>query len=575
MSHLSSLKNCRTPTDLAKLLGYKLNTLTYIIYGQSDQNKYNRFDIPKSSGGVRVISAPEPKLKDLQKRLAKLLMHCLDEIDNYEKVPAVSQAFRLGRTIKTNASKHKRQTHVLNFDLEDFFSSINFGRIQGFFIKNKYFLTPPKVANLLAQICVHKGSLPQGAPTSPVMSNLIARPLDRKLLLLSKKSDCIYSRYADDITISTSKGKLPEKIVKYSQPDREELSNAIENIIKKSGFSINAQKTRLSTKYSRQEVTGLTVNRKVNVRNEYYRISRAQVDSLIKRGHFESEKPYKEHNTLAQLEGKLAHIYYIKWPYDWSWLASRDSSNKVMKDFMFSKELERKHKIPNYLRVYKKLLTYKLISAERKPIILTEGKTDITHIKSAIKSRQGYFPKLYNDSRDEKFSIQFIKQSSRISLFLGLSNGASSYASFISDYRMLCESMPAISPNHPVIILVDNDDGVRTIKKSCGKHKCDISVDTEEDFYRIWSNLYVIKTNSTANLKETSIEDLHTEETLDTEINGKKFKKSKAHKENQYIGKEIFASYISENRDKIDFSGFDVLLSRIQKVIDHFSSVKK
>ncbi len=177
------------------------------------QAKYKSFEVPKRTGGNRQIKAPQPMLALLQRRLANLLYDCLDELK--KATPArrsLAHGFERKRNIITNASLHKRRRYVLNLDLEDFFPSINFGRVRGFFLKDKHFAVQPTVATIIAQIACHENELPQGSPCSPVISNLVGHLLDARLARLAKTHKCTYSRYVDDITFSTSRKDFPSEL---------------------------------------------------------------------------------------------------------------------------------------------------------------------------------------------------------------------------------------------------------------------------------------------------------------------------------------------------------------------------
>lgn len=139
MSQLKNLKAATTRKDLAILLGYKPSSLTAIIYKTPDALKYKTFEIDKKSGGKRTIKAPTPKLKKLQSHLSNALYQCLEEIEKEKGLKPISFGFRKGRSIVENASKHKRRRWVLNLDLADFFPTFNFGRVRGFFLKDKAF----------------------------------------------------------------------------------------------------------------------------------------------------------------------------------------------------------------------------------------------------------------------------------------------------------------------------------------------------------------------------------------------------------------------------------------------------
>src|SRR5258707_796255 len=138
MSRLASLKAAQSLTDLAKVLQFKPAAVSYILYHLSP--KYQQFEIPKRRGGKRTIKAPPERLKLLQQKLSLLLQDCLDEINAAkQRKDKLAHGFKRKRSIITNAWQHRRRRYVFNVDLQDFFPSINFGRVRGFFISDKSF----------------------------------------------------------------------------------------------------------------------------------------------------------------------------------------------------------------------------------------------------------------------------------------------------------------------------------------------------------------------------------------------------------------------------------------------------
>lgn len=262
MSHLDHLKTTSSLSDVAELLGFKPKALSYILYIKSNSTKYTEFEIPKRSGGVRKICAPTKELKSVQKRLSILLQDCIDEINSRKGVKSVlSHGFRRKYSIISNAEYHRNRRYIFNIDIDDYFGTINFGRVRGFFIKNKNFELHPSVATVLAQIACHENELPQGSPCSPVITNLITHALDIRLADLAFKSNCYYSRYADDLTFSTNCKSIPRTIAaKDAHSGKWMPGKSLTKLIIKAGFSINQSKTRLQYKHSRQDVTGLLVN---------------------------------------------------------------------------------------------------------------------------------------------------------------------------------------------------------------------------------------------------------------------------------------------------------------------------
>ncbi|MBU2609438.1 MAG: reverse transcriptase family protein, partial [Chloroflexi bacterium] len=176
--------------DIAKLLELTTKQLNFHLYVLPSEKKYKVFTVPKKSGGTRQISAPASPIKIIQRKLKQVLETI------YNPKPA-THGFVAGRSIISNARLHKKRRYVLNIDLENFFSTIHFGRVRGMFMGNPYNLNN-EVSTILAQICCHDKVLPQGAPTSPIISNMICARLDAKLQQLAKKHQCTYSRYADD-----------------------------------------------------------------------------------------------------------------------------------------------------------------------------------------------------------------------------------------------------------------------------------------------------------------------------------------------------------------------------------------
>lgn len=248
------------------------------------------------------------------------------------------------RDIVTNASEHVNKRYVLNFDLENFFESISFRRVRQMFIS--YFGFNDKVATTLANICCHpKGFLPQGAATSPVISNIIANGLDKELTRIAKNSKWSkYTRYADDITFSTDKRKFPQEIAQLID-GHIVLSEIILNVIQKHGFTINHKKTRLQNHKENQTVTGITVNEKLNVNRKYIRRIRSILDCIEKNiediGNaekiFESKYPYRQKRQKEKpemfriLKGMISHVGNVKGKEDPVYLKLANRFNGVAK----------------------------------------------------------------------------------------------------------------------------------------------------------------------------------------------------------------------------------------------------
>lgn len=251
-----------SPDELAELLGLDYQQLATVIYGYPSAIKYKVFKIKKRSGDDRIICAPCKKLKQIQKKLSELLY-----LVYKQKKPA--HGFCKDRSVVSNARQHLEKRYIFNLDLEDFFGAIHFGRVKNMFMKKPYWL-PRNVAIVIAHICCHNNTLPQGAPTSPIISNMIAKKLDSNLSSLAARHYATYTRYADDITFSFTclQKNIPKEIICFAGKGIS-LGDELERIIQNNGFTINYSKVRLCRHKHRLEVTGLTVNEFLNVKRSY------------------------------------------------------------------------------------------------------------------------------------------------------------------------------------------------------------------------------------------------------------------------------------------------------------------
>lgn len=306
-----------TPQDIADLLEIDLKRLFYHIYIVPKSVRYTQFDIPKRRGGLRTISTPSTALKIIQRKLNEILLQV------YEPKLSV-HSFLLNRSILSNAKVHVGRRNILNIDLEDFFPSVNFGRVRGLFMGVPYKLNPT-VATVIAQICCFSNQLPQGAPTSPIVTNMICAKMDSQLIQLAKSNRCDYTRYADDITFSTNLREIPSDLAILNNLGQLEIGTELNNIIEQNGFKINTQKTRLAKKNLRQEVTGITINKFPNVRRKYIRQLRAMLHAWEKYGYDAAQEefynnydkkhrsPFKQNPLFKQIvKGKLEFLGMVR-----------------------------------------------------------------------------------------------------------------------------------------------------------------------------------------------------------------------------------------------------------------------
>ncbi len=270
----------QTADDVARVFAVPAGNLIHALYKAPDQSRYSHFEIPKRSGGMRLISTPRGLVRELQSRLNPVLQSL------YRPHPS-AHGFIPERSAVSNAKPHAGRRFVLNVDLEDFFPSINFGRVRGLFMAEPFGMGPA-AATVLAQLCTHRNGLPQGAPTSPVLSNFIAATLDRRLQRLAREHRLDYSRYADDITLSGDQHPFPTPVAVIEQTPgvgtQVTIGEALEHAIGASGFKINPRKVRFQGRAVRQSVTGITVNERANVERTRVRRVRAMLHAWEKFG---------------------------------------------------------------------------------------------------------------------------------------------------------------------------------------------------------------------------------------------------------------------------------------------------
>ena len=571
-TRLDKLKSCNSKPDLARLLGIDPVFMTRVIYIRNTDNLYSQFTIKKKNGSDRLISSPDPELKEIQSKLSDLLQDCLNNIRaNSKEENNFSHGFERNRSIITNAEKHKLKKWVLNIDLSNFFDEFNFGRVRGYFLKNKNFSLNTELSTLIAKIACHQDKLPQGSPCSPVITNLILVSLDRRLSNLCNRVGCTYTRYADDITISTNKKEFPREIIKSHNENSIDLNRKLLKEIISSGFQINLDKLRVFDKKCRQEVTGLTVNRFVNVDNKYAKKVRAMAHSLFTKGEYTlTDKKTCEQRlgNINELGGMLSFIDYV------------DKHNNRLPHTT-------KISLNKRENVYSDFLYYSAFWANPKPTILTEGKTDITYLRVALDSLSANYPNLIGNKKMgnktvRDYGVKFFKNTTKSKYFLNLDGGASHLKDFIVGYEKKTDAFKAIADQKPVISVLDNDSGSGgsngIFQTLIGKAFPNITSSKDELRNQKWTwvtkNLYLIFTPLNG-LNDSSMEDLFHSSVLQTKLGGKVFNRTNAKcKDNEY-GKEFFATgVVLKQRKTINFSNFNYIFESINEIIDHNASRK-
>ncbi len=273
-----------TPASLAEAMNISVGELRFLAYARrtSKTSHYKRFQLKKKTGGLRMIAAPMPRLKQAQRWI-------LENILQHVPVHDAAHGFRQGRSIVTNAQPHVGAAVVVNVDLQDFFPSVNYRRVKGMFL-NLGFAEP--VSIVLALLCTEPEvdqvrldgkryyvartarRLPQGSPASPAITNIICRGMDARLHANAQKLGFVYTRYADDITFS-------------ARSDNADVGRALRRIryiTAAEGFTVHPEKTRVLRASRRQEVTGLVVNERLSVRRDLLRKFRAVLFQVEKDG---------------------------------------------------------------------------------------------------------------------------------------------------------------------------------------------------------------------------------------------------------------------------------------------------
>lgn len=271
------LPELSTVQELRELLGIRSERQLgyFLLASDHDDGPYTRFTIPKRDGGERVICAPKGQLRWVQRQI-------LDRILAKVSVHDAAHGFVPGRSTVTNAARHRGAALLLKFDLTDFFPTIHYYRVVGLFARLGYVVGDARfqskdqatqLAPTLARLCCyttdpHKWGnavLPQGAPTSPAISNLVCRRLDARLHGLAKRNGGTYTRYADDLTFSFKKQDINLGRFRWW----------VDQVCHQEGFFVNQSKFRIIRASQRQLVTGVVVNDQLRVPRDARRRFRA------------------------------------------------------------------------------------------------------------------------------------------------------------------------------------------------------------------------------------------------------------------------------------------------------------
>jgi RNA-directed DNA polymerase len=302
---LLSIQNAK---GLSNVLRIDLEQLERIIRDP----KYREFKIPKKSRGQRSVQSPSDELKRVQDKLLHLL-NCyylfIRPICVHGFVRRPQDKSRESIGIVSCARPHVGKHTILNIDLKDFFPSITSNNVYALF-SSETFDFPENLATGLTMMCTYEGKLPTGAPTSPIISNFICLELDKELMKMSSAFGLTYTRYADDLTFSS------DNIIS------DDIVLDLISLIHSHGFRINERKLRKTGRGTRQSVTGITVNDKLNAPRKLRKLVRAMRHDLIKNGVEIATKRHFDLNTgpseelqekfMNKLRGYEQFIIHVK-----------------------------------------------------------------------------------------------------------------------------------------------------------------------------------------------------------------------------------------------------------------------
>ena len=301
LAYADNLQNHGVPIifdqpHLAGLLGYELDYVQ--ILSTCKEDFYKKYMIPKRNGKMRIIHEPMPNLKEIQ---TWILDNILMAPGVLKDVSHVVTAFVPHRDIIDNATPHVGKRTVVCMDLKDFFTSVRWIQVYAVFADLGY---GKDVSGMLAHLCTLDGVLPQGAPTSPMLSNLVMRRIDKMIYEHCQDHDITYTRYADDLTFSSNRR------IEYGQ-----LMGYVKTVMGNAGFSVNEEKTKVFHRNQSQNVTGIVVNDHIQVGRNYRKKIRQEMFYLQQyglEGHYpHTHYPYKPQSYLNHLLGKVNHVLHV------------------------------------------------------------------------------------------------------------------------------------------------------------------------------------------------------------------------------------------------------------------------
>lgn len=300
-------------SSLTSALGIGAPELQKIFWFRDDM--YHRAVIRKRAGGKRYLYCPDDRLKFIQRRLLELLSKIYSP-----RLPV--HGFARGRSVKTNAESHLNRDFILTIDLKDFFPTITEPRVTGAL---RAIGLPRESAELIARISCRRGQLPQGAPTSPILSNIVCYTLDTELMAFSRVRRIRYTRYADDLAFSC-RNSADSLLSGPRSPGRltiKEVSSELVETITNNGFSINDKKIRFYGPRSRKIVTGILLGERTSATSESYRIARNLLYDIEARGYCAAQSRFK-----ATKRENTSLYHYLRGLIEWIGFVNERDENK-------------------------------------------------------------------------------------------------------------------------------------------------------------------------------------------------------------------------------------------------------
>lgn len=296
---MDATRVCLLALDLLSSPGWSANEEVCRLYALSNNtsNHYRRIILTKRDGGERTILAPDYLLKTVQRNILRNVL-------SHFPVSPFATAYRPGSTVARNAYPHRQQPQILKLDIDGFFDNISWLHVWRLFRQTTL---PAAVVTMLTHLCCYRDALPQGAPTSPAISNLIMRSFDERIGRWCKERGIVYTRYCDDMTFS---GEFPARRVRIK----------VAALLAGLGLRLNKRKTAHITADKRQTVTGIVVNEKLQLSREQRRSLRQEVHFCQKFG-VESHLRQRGQSSipalqyLQRLQGKIAWLLQVN-PHD-------------------------------------------------------------------------------------------------------------------------------------------------------------------------------------------------------------------------------------------------------------------